>query len=206
MIAWIYQKNQHVLARQAFIQLCAGIITFIAFVSIESIVYRFVCIGVFLLCATMQKKRIRIWYFVMLLIAVLISHVFIPNGTVLFYIFSFPVTLGAITQGLLRGQTFVAMVFFSLSSIHPSLRLPGTFGTTLLQVFVYFEMLIKKHKAIRITTIKNIGKKLSTDAYDILHAEHTDQNTFTVHPFSSLFCIVWVLVFGLIFILDRIPV
>ncbi len=189
--SWVYQQSKTPASNIAAIcHLSCGVLSFLFFVTQQSLIVRFLFILLFYVCARLQGKRIRHIYFLITLLAVAISHLFVPNGAVLFYVFSFPVTIGALTTGVYRSQTFVGMVFFSLASVHRSIHLPSKFGALLVRMLGYFESLFVQKKDFtrnRGNIAHTIGKKLSA----LLYTPAKEITRTSIPPFSYIFCICW---------------
>ncbi len=99
--------------------------------------------------ATMNGKRIRWLYFAIMVSSITVFNLFTPFGQILFTVGPLSVTLGALRSGLEKGFTVVGLVFVSLASIRPDLRLPGRLGGLIGRVFYYFERVIEGKKRIR---------------------------------------------------------
>lgn len=102
---------------------------------------------VYYILARVAGKRIRVFYFLFLMFSVAFFHLLVPYGPIWFKVGTFPITLGALEEGLRKGVTLTALVFISLFSVSSKLRLPGALGDLLAQVFFFFERLweVKKH-------------------------------------------------------------
>ncbi len=86
-------------------------------------------------------RKFRIIPGLIVLSAVLFAHILMPLGEVLFRIFDFPVTRGAIELGLEKGLSIVALVYLSRFAVSKELQLPGLAGKLLYTVLYYFEEL-----------------------------------------------------------------
>ncbi len=107
-----------------------GLVNLVPYVFVISLYARAVQVLVFYVLAT-GEKRIRLHYYVVLVLSVVLFYLFVPNGRVLFQIGSIPITELALQNGLYRGLSLCGYVFLSLWSISPFLRFPGSFGELL---------------------------------------------------------------------------
>ena len=99
--------------------------------------------------ATANGKRIKWIYFVVMVSSITVFNLFTPFGEILFTVGPLSITRGALQSGLEKGFTIVGLVFVSLASIRPDLRLPGRLGGMIGRVFYYFERVIEGKKRIR---------------------------------------------------------
>ncbi len=110
---------------------------------------RLVQVGVFGLLATMNGKRIKWLYFVGMVVSIAFFNLLTPIGRVLYRIGPFIVTAGALEQGILKGMTIVGLVFISLFSIRPDLKLPGRLGGLIGWVFLYYERILEGKRKLQ---------------------------------------------------------
>ncbi|MFP3959413.1 MAG: hypothetical protein ACLFUX_04515, partial [Spirochaetaceae bacterium] len=87
-------------------------------------------------------KKIKWMYFLIMVGSVTFFNLLSPSGRLLLSIGPFAVTEGALETGLMKGFTIVGLVFISLFTIRPSLRLPGRLGGLLVRLFYYFERIM----------------------------------------------------------------
>ncbi len=98
--------------------------------------------------ASFAGKRIKWNYFLVMVGSITAFNLLQPLGEVILRIGPFAITRGALNQGLEKGFTIVGLVFISLFSIRPDLRLPGKVGGLVARVFFYFERIIEGKKQI----------------------------------------------------------
>ena len=110
---------------------------------------RFLQLILFAVLSTAAGKRIRYLYFVILTFSITLFHLLTPWGSLLFSFAGFPVTEGALLEGLTKGVTISGLVFVSLFSVSKELVLPGRFGRLLGKSFFYFESLYTEKRRIR---------------------------------------------------------
>jgi hypothetical protein len=72
-----------------------------------------------------------------------------PTGQVLLQLGPFPVTTGALTSGLRKGLTVVALAYLSRLCVRQDLSLPGAAGRYLRQTFVYLNALLAGKSRLR---------------------------------------------------------
>ncbi len=114
-----------------------------AFLFQRSVVVKLVQVIVFAALATAAGKKIKPVYFLVMVTSITFFNVLSPLGRVLIQIGPFPVTETALVSGVVKGLTIVGLVFISLFSIRPDLRLPGRMGGMIGRVFFYFERIIE---------------------------------------------------------------
>ena len=99
--------------------------------------------------AHLAGKRIMWIYFAITVASIAFFNLLTPFGRVLFTVGPLAVTRGALESGLMKGFTIVGLVFISLFSVRPDLRLPGRLGGLVARVFYYFERIIEGKKRIQ---------------------------------------------------------
>jgi hypothetical protein len=99
--------------------------------------------------ATLNGKRIKWFYFVGMVVSIAFFNLLTPIGRVIYRIGPFVITVGALEQGILKGFTIVGLVFISLFSIRPDLRLPGRLGSLIGWVFLYYERILEGRRRIQ---------------------------------------------------------
>jgi heptaprenyl diphosphate synthase len=93
--------------------------------------------------STVAGKKIKWMYFVVMVTSITFFNLLSPMGRVLLSIGPFAVTGGALENGVMKGFTIVGLVFISLFSIRPDLKLPGRIGGLLVRLFYYFERIVE---------------------------------------------------------------
>ncbi|HKK64385.1 MAG TPA: hypothetical protein VJ967_00925, partial [Clostridia bacterium] len=135
------------------VRLITGLLMIPPFILQPQIAFKGAHILLFGLASLYLGKRVRIIPGVMIAAAVTGAQLLTPLGEVLTYIGSFPITAGALQQGLLRGLNLVGLVYLSRYAVSPGLPIPGKLGALLYRVFYYFEELT----AYRVVRDKSIG-------------------------------------------------
>ncbi|MGC9312515.1 MAG: Gx transporter family protein [Sediminispirochaetaceae bacterium] len=121
--------------------LWSGLIMIPPFILQPDPVLKAVQTALFLLYGGLLGKRVKILPGVIIVVTVTAAAVLSPLGEVLLYAGSFPVTEGALFQGLTRGLNLVGMVYLSRCTISSRLKIPGKAGRLFYRVFFYFEEL-----------------------------------------------------------------
>lgn len=127
----------------------AGLLTIILLVLQENIFLLILQATFCAVWASCVGKKIKILYFILLTVSVTCFNLLSPNGDVLFRVFRFPVTGGALLFGFKKGVLVCSFVFCSLATIRADMRLPSKIGATLAYVFVYYENLFQQRRKIR---------------------------------------------------------
>lgn len=126
----------------------AGMLMLPPFLMIEGLPYKAALAVFFAFLALLAGKRLRWGYFLILIASVTFFHLLTPWGRVLFEIGPFPITVGALKGGLIRGFTLVGMVFLSVAAVRPELELPGRLGGLLGRTFYYFDSILEGKKRL----------------------------------------------------------
>ncbi|AFG38033.1 hypothetical protein [Spirochaeta africana] len=116
----------------------------------SNLLIRLIQVALFGMLATMNGKRIMWGYFLVMVGSITFFHLFQPAGEVLYRLGRFPVTAGALHTGLFKGLTIIGLVFISLFSIRPNLRLPGHVGGLLSGTLLYFERILEYRGGLRL--------------------------------------------------------
>lgn len=123
--------------------------------------------SVFLVC--LSGKKIRWFYFSGFFFMILFFHLLLPFGEILWKWGSFKITKGALEKGLSKALTLLSLLFFSLATVTPKIKIPGTLGRFIGRVFYYFTEL---------TEIKKDFKKKKI-------FRSMDQILFQIYPLDS---------------------
>ena len=93
--------------------------------------------------STVAGKKIKWLYFVVMVSSITFFNLLTPMGRVLVSAGPFAITDGALRNGVMKGLTIIGLVFISLFSIRPDLKLPGRLGGLLVRLFYYFERIVE---------------------------------------------------------------
>jgi hypothetical protein len=152
----------HTSARDIFV---AGAITIVAFLFQGVLWIRLTQVLFFALLAVLAGKRIRWLYFVIMVSSITVFNLLTPVGQVLVEIGPWPITRGALEQGLMKGFAIVGLVFISLFAVRPDLRLPGAFGGVIARLFFYFERVLDARKRVRAAALIESIDTILLDIY-----------------------------------------
>jgi len=159
---------------------------------VDSLMNKAVLILLFALMATWAGKKIRIFYFVFLVSSITFFHLLTPVGRILMTLGPLKITSGALATGLAKGLTLCGLVFLSLFSVTPALKLPGRMGGLLARTFYYFEEILNGRR--RISARDFIGS-LDTVLLDLFPPDRMDDlpPEAAVHnPVSPLIPVLYV--------------
>lgn len=132
--------RNHLNARHLFI---AGGLLIPAYLFQDAILIRVAQVLLFATLASIAGKRIKWLYFVIMVSSITFFNLLTPMGRILLQLGPLPITQTALHQGLMKGFTIVGLVFISLFSIRPDLKLPGRLGGLVGRVFFYFEQIME---------------------------------------------------------------
>ncbi len=138
--------KQHLNAMHLFL---TGALVLPAYLFQPLLAVRIVQVLLFAGLAHLAGKRIMWLYFAVTVFSIAFFNLLTPFGRVLVSIGPLTVTRGALEGGVMKGFTIVGLVFISLFSIRPDLRLPGRLGGLVARVFFYFERIIEGKKRIQ---------------------------------------------------------
>lgn len=133
----------------------------------------FIILTLFLNNSPANKRKHLVFSFFSFLF-ILLFNTFSPHGEVLFKIFSFPVTRGAIQTGIFKGTVFTGLLSLSKITVMKNLTLSGPAGEMLSKVFYYFERLKEIQGKFK---TKDIIKRIDLILLDITALPDTDHPT-----------------------------
>ncbi|MBN2532216.1 MAG: hypothetical protein JXB88_04960 [Spirochaetales bacterium] len=97
----------------------------------------FIFLSLFHASSSVDKRKQLVFSFFSFLF-ILVFNMLTPHGEVLFTLFNFPVTLGAINTGIFKATVFTGLLALSKITIAKNLSLPGPAGKMVSKVFYYF--------------------------------------------------------------------
>jgi heptaprenyl diphosphate synthase len=109
----------------------------------DTLLIRVAQVLIFAGLASLAGKRIKWFYFVIMVSSITFFNLLTPMGRILVQLGPWPITETALERGLMKGFTIVGLVFISLFSIRPDLKLPGRLGGLVGRVFYYFEQIME---------------------------------------------------------------
>ena len=148
--------------------LIAGILVLPAYLLQENIVVRATQVVMFAILAVLAGKRLQWTYFLSISAAIVLFHVFAPNGRVLLALGPLQVTDGALRAGGFKALTIVGLVFISLTAIRADLVLPGRLGSLAGRLFWSFEQIMERRGAITLRNTARSVDELLLSLYDDL--------------------------------------
>ncbi|TVQ25222.1 MAG: hypothetical protein EA383_08825 [Spirochaetaceae bacterium] len=189
------RKTDSFLSRNiAAVHLFAGATLILpAYLFQQNLLVRIAQVLLFAWLATVNGKRIKWNYFVIMVTSITFFHTLNPFGEVLLSIGPYTMTRGALRGGLFRGVTIVGLVFLSLFSIRPDLKLPGKLGGLLGQVFYYFERVFEGKKKIRVKAIIESLDEILWDLFipgETVEPAYIEGSQTTVRGWLFLFVLV----------------
>lgn len=137
-------NNNYNSKKSDIIQFICFLISLPAFFLQKNILFLWLLVGVFFIVQAIIWRRIRIMPTLIIVFSVVFFNIFQASGKVFFYVFSFPVSLGALKIGLKKSAFLVGMIYLSRYGISKTISFPGLAGKLLTQVFYYFNVLNDK--------------------------------------------------------------
>jgi uncharacterized membrane protein len=146
------QKNRdrlgpHIPANMRFIW---GMIILLVFLFLQTWWLKFALVVLFAVLALYSGKRIWFLYFILSTLSITVFNVLVPNGAIIWEWGPFALTEDALfIEALPKAFTFTGLIFLSLFSIHPNLRLPGTIGRYLSTVFQHYNLMLTRREEVQ---------------------------------------------------------
>jgi hypothetical protein len=100
-----------------------------------------------LVAAAIVGRRIRILPNLLVLVSVTLANLLQANGLVLFEVWGFAVTAGALSIGLKKALTLIGLIYLSQYMVSRRPRLPGLFGYVVSLQLYYFEQITQKWRS-----------------------------------------------------------
>lgn len=154
--------------------LIAGMLVLPAYLLQEHIVVRAAQVVLFAILTVLAGKRLQWLYFLSIAAAIMLFHLFAPNGRVLFELGPMQVTAGALYAGGFKALTIVGLVFISLTSVRADLVLPGRLGSLAGRLFWSFEQIMERRSAMTLRNAVGSVDELLLSLYDDLQAMNGD--------------------------------
>lgn len=171
---------------------------------IDQILLKLSLVGIFALLASLAGKKIRFFYFIMMIGSIVFFHLLTPVGRIILNIGPFIITEGALETGLLKGITLMGLIFLSLFSVTPSLKLPGKLGGLLGRMFYYFEEIIDSRKRIIPRNLIGSLDRILTEIFppgELSEPNHHDKKGSYSLPLAVLYILILeILVWGTVLI------
>lgn len=132
-----------------------------------------IIVAVLAIFAAIRRKRIRFLTSILVTAGVTFFSLLTPAGKILLYVYSFPVTDGALFEGLHKSAILIGMVFLSQIFVSRRIKLPGKAGAFLKQMFSDFDELTSRHLSFKKGhIIASLDERLTEVCP--LHAEGTE--------------------------------
>ena len=126
-----------------------GVASLLPFLFTESPLAKGLLTGFYFLCAGLSGKRIKLVPNLVAFLGITAANLVTPLGQVLFYVGTFPVTLGALRLGTLKALTLLGMIALSRFTLRTYVPLPGRLGTVISRMFLYFERITERKIQLR---------------------------------------------------------
>lgn len=154
--------------------LVAGMLVLPAYLLQEHIVVRAAQVVLFAILTVLAGKRLQWLYFFSIAAAIIVFHLFAPNGRVLLELGPLQVTGGALYAGGFKALTIVGLVFISLTSVRADLVLPGRLGSLAGRLFWSFEQIMERRSTMTLRNAARSVDDLLLSLYDDLQAMSGD--------------------------------
>ena len=148
--------------------LIAGILVLPAYLLQQNLVVRALQVVLFAVTAVLAGKRLQWTYFLSVSAAIVLFHLFAPNGRVLAELGPLQITAGALRTGAFKALTIVGLVFISLSAVRADLVLPGRLGALAGRLLWCFEQIMERHGAVTLRDAARSVDELLLSLYDDL--------------------------------------
>ena len=187
----------------------SGILSIPAFILITFLPFKLGLLLFYYILAVINKKRIRLLYFLILSVFIISFETLIETGKVIYTIGPIRITDLALLRGIKKAVTLVGLVFISLSTIKRDLKIPGGAGIIFEKTFFYFEKFFQLRKKIR---PKKFIKSLDQALFSVFPADGSGlPEPATEKPApgyrilkSAVFCILLAAVPWSVFIIEKI--
>ncbi len=133
----------------AAVRFWTGISLIPGYFLVDRLLPKLILVVLFAFMAKQAGKKIRYLYFIMMTLSITAFHLLTPMGRIIMELGPLQITSGALQTGLLKGITLGGLVFLSLFSVTPSLKLPGRLGGLLARMFYYFEEILDGRKRVK---------------------------------------------------------
>ncbi len=185
-------RNKFLLKRESPQQrLWQGLLSLACFFVITDTKGLFLLVLLWASIAHLSGKRISVLYFFTFVVSVTLVNLYPIQGKVLAQFSFVTVTDQALTNGLNKAFRLIGMIYLSLASLSPELKLPGKWGRYWVQIVGKLDFLMQnKHKIKR----KDFLKSLDLFLLDLEgHASNSNQKALYVSSWASI-CIFFVIV------------
>jgi hypothetical protein len=127
----------------------AGAAISLAFLFQPSLAARGAMLALFMTAALASGKRVSIPATLLVSAGIVAANLLVPVGRVIARIGPLRITETALLEGIEKAVTFEGLVYISKSSILPSLRIPGRFGSIVASAFLYYDRILEYKGRLR---------------------------------------------------------
>lgn len=125
----------------------------------------------------LRKRKLKPLSHLLFILFLILLNIFPPYGKLLFHLFSFPVTEGALLNGLGRGLTLVSLILTAKYCISTNLKLPGTLGKLITRTFYYLELMQHEQQNLKKLGIIDKIDQLILNLWDAGNQETTESGS-----------------------------
>jgi heptaprenyl diphosphate synthase len=131
--------------------------------------YRVVQFLFFWFLVWLSGKKTRPVFTILIITIIITFNLLIPYGRILFSLGPFKITSGALTAGIHRAVTLIALVMLSRVTVRQDLKIPGAFGKILGESLRIFSVIMdRKFRVISkdpVAEIDNLMLELSEEEF-----------------------------------------
>lgn len=138
-------KVQTASSTEFIIKILVALCLFVILFYFNTLLVKAIVCGFVIILCFLSKVKINLKTTLFFFISLLIVNICIPNGKILYTLFGFKITLGAILLGIERFLYFQIFVLLSKWLIKTHVSISGVFGEYLAKSFYVFEYLLE-HK------------------------------------------------------------
>jgi len=191
------------------IRFWTGIALIPAYLFINSPLIKLLLILFFSLSVSLAGKKIRYLYFIMMTASITFFHLLTPNGKILWDLGIVQVTKGSLLTGFTKGISLAGLVFISLFSVTPSLKLPGKLGGLLGRMFYYFEIILDGKKRVQAKDFIGSLDRILNQIFPLHRIEAVPEAVSGIRVKSRgnragnvLYPLIWAILMGGAYLLD----
>ena len=138
--------------------LLSGVLLIITFIFQKNLMVKAVQVFLFMFFTFLAGNKIKLLNSFLILTFIVFFNLLTPAGRVLFYFGIFPVTELALSNGIIKGLTFIGLFYISKSFIGRNINFPGTFGRLISRTFYYLNELTREKLSSMKEPIKSLDE------------------------------------------------
>jgi hypothetical protein len=138
--------------------LLSGVLLIITFIFQKNLMVKAVQVLLFMFFTFLAGNKIKLLNSFLILTFIVFFNLLTPAGRVLFYFGIFPVTELALSNGIIKGLTFIGLFYISKSFISRNINFPGTFGRLISRTFYYLNELTREKSSSMKEPIKSLDE------------------------------------------------